>query len=238
MSGSSWISPTRESISPELLDYAAVATLPRDDDWPGRRSLYLAAKRGVDLLVSIAALIALAPVLMLTAVLIKLRDGGPIFFIQKRVGKDGRLFDFYKFRSMVVGAERLHADLLAQNDHADSVTFKMKRDPRVTWIGRIIRKTSIDEMPQFLNVLKGDMTLVGPRPALPIEVERYSAADRRRLAVTPGLTCFWQVCGRGDLPFEQQVELDVLYIERQSLLLDLQLLARTVPAVLTGRGAY
>jgi lipopolysaccharide/colanic/teichoic acid biosynthesis glycosyltransferase len=203
-----------------------------------RRALYLATKRALDFTVSLAALVVLSPVFLVTALLIKLRDRGPILFVQKRVGKDGRLFDFYKFRSMVVGAERQRADLLLSNDHGDSITFKMKRDPRVTWIGRIIRRTSIDELPQFLNVLKGDMTLVGPRPALPCEVEQYSDNDRRRLEVTPGLTCIWQISGRAILPFEEQVRLDVAYIECQSLLLDLQILARTIPAVLSGRGAY
>ncbi|HWE37753.1 MAG TPA: sugar transferase [Isosphaeraceae bacterium] len=203
-----------------------------------RRRAYLAAKRGIDVVASVAALIALGPVLLVTALLIKLRDGGPVLFVQKRVGKDGRAFDFYKFRSMVVGAERLQADLLAFNHHDSGHTFKMRRDPRVTWIGRLIRRTSIDELPQFLNVLKGDMTLVGPRPALPREVARYDDRDRRRLEVTPGLTCLWQVNGRADLPFDRQVELDLEYIEGQGLLLDLEILARTIPAVLSCRGAY
>jgi lipopolysaccharide/colanic/teichoic acid biosynthesis glycosyltransferase len=139
---------------------------------------------------------------------------------------------------MVVGAERLKAELLAQNSHGDCVTFKMKRDPRVTWIGRIIRKLSIDELPQLWCVFKGEMSLVGPRPPVPGEVARYSLADRRRLDVVPGLTCIWQVSGRGDIPFPEQVKLDVDYIESQNLWLDLKLLLQTVPAVLLGRGAY
>lgn len=200
--------------------------------------MYLATKRCLDIVVASLALIVLSPIFLVVALLIKLRDGGPILFVQERVGKDSRLFHFYKFRSMVVGAERQRADLLLLNDHESSITFKMRKDPRITWIGRIIRRTSIDEMPQFLNVLKGEMTLVGPRPALPCEVSQYSDSDRERLNVTPGLTCLWQISGRATLPFQEQVRLDVEYIQTRSLLLDLHILARTIPAVLSGRGAY
>jgi lipopolysaccharide/colanic/teichoic acid biosynthesis glycosyltransferase len=225
-----------EELKQDYLSYVEILRAERSKD--RRHQLYLATKRCLDVGVSIIALIVLSPLFAITALLIKLRDGGPVLFVQKRVGKDGRLFDFYKFRSMVVGAERLKADLMLENDHETGVTFKMRKDPRVTWIGRVIRRTSIDEMPQFLNVLRGDMTLVGPRPALPSEVEQYTETDRRRLAVTPGLTCLWQISGRATLPFDEQVRLDVLYIEYQSFLLDLQILARTIPSVLSGRGAY
>jgi lipopolysaccharide/colanic/teichoic acid biosynthesis glycosyltransferase len=139
---------------------------------------------------------------------------------------------------MVVNAEALKDTLLSQNVHKEGVTFKMKKDPRVTWIGGIIRKLSIDELPQLWCVLKGDMSLVGPRPPVPREVAQYSLADRRRLDVTPGLTCIWQVSGRGDIPFPQQVELDVQYIQSQSFWLDIKLLLKTIPAVLLGKGAY
>ena len=203
-----------------------------------RMRLYLLAKRILDIVAGTVALVILSPVFLITIALIKLTDRGSILFVQQRVGEDGRLFSFYKFRSMKMGSERLHADLMKLNEHGDSVTFKIRRDPRITWIGRIIRKSSIDELPQLFNVLKGDMTLVGPRPALPIEVEKYTAEHRRRLAVRPGLTCFWQVRGRANLPFEAQVKLDIEYIEKRSLLVDLQLLAQTIPAVLCGRGAY
>lgn len=180
------------------------------------------------------------PVFAVTALFIKLTDGGPVFVIQQRVGKDGRLFDFYKFRSMIVGAERLLESLLLKNDYGPSMrkTFKMRRDPRVTWVGRIIRKTSIDELPQLLNVLKGDMSIVGPRPALPEEVAHYSENERGRLAILPGLTCYWQVKGRALLSFDQQVKLDLEYMQRQSLLTDIVIILRTVPAVLSGHGAY
>lgn len=195
-------------------------------------------KRGLDIVVSLAALILLAPVFIGVAALIKLTDFGPILFWQVRVGRWGKEFQFPKFRSMVLNAEKLKEQLLAQNDHGNSVTFKMKNDPRVTVIGRIIRKLSLDELPQLWCVLIGDMSLVGPRPPVRSEVEKYTLADRRRLDIKPGLTCIWQVSGRGDIAFRQQVELDVQYIESQSLWLDFVLLLRTVPAVLSGKGAY
>jgi|WetSurMetagenome_2_1015567.scaffolds.fasta_scaffold21004_2 lipopolysaccharide/colanic/teichoic acid biosynthesis glycosyltransferase len=197
-----------------------------------------ALKRAVDIAASLALMIGLAPLFALVALLIKLTDGGPVFFWQTRVGQYGQEFPFPKFRSMVVNAEAMKDALLDQSDHQDSVTFKMKKDPRITWIGGIIRKLSIDELPQLWCVLKGDMSLVGPRPPVPREVAEYSLADRRRLDAIPGLTCIWQVSGRSDIPFPQQVQLDVQYIESQSLRLDLKLLLQTVPAVLFGRGAY
>ncbi len=183
-------------------------------------------------------LLCLAPLFAVVALLIKLTDRGPVLFWQKRVGRWGREFPFPKFRSMVVNAEKLKAQLLARNDHKDGVTFKMKRDPRVTWVGRLIRRLSVDELPQLWCVLKGDMSLVGPRPPVPNEVARYTLEDRRRLDVTPGLTCIWQVSGRGNIPFPQQVKLDVDYIEQRGLWLDFRLLLRTIPAVLTGKGAF
>ena len=195
-------------------------------------------KRLVDLLVAAAALVVLAPLFAAVALLIKLGDGGPVLFWQVRVGRWGREFPFPKFRSMVADAETLKDALLARNDHGGGATFKMKRDPRITPVGRVIRKLSIDELPQLWCVLKGDMSLVGPRPPLPREVALYNLSDRRRLDATPGLTCIWQVSGRGDIPFDRQVELDVQYIQSQSLRLDLLLLLRTIPAILTARGAY
>lgn len=198
-----------------------------------------ALKRAVDVGASAAGFIVLSPLFLAVAAAIKLTDRGPVLYWQTRVGQWGREFSFPKFRSMVMNADRLKDELIAQNDHgSQGVTFKMKKDPRVTWIGRIIRKLSIDELPQLWSVLSGDMSLVGPRPPVPREVALYSLADRRRLDVTPGLTCIWQVSGRGDIPFPEQVALDVRYIESQSLWLDLLLLAKTVPAVLLGKGAY
>lgn len=195
-------------------------------------------KRTIDIVGSIVLLIALAPLFLIVGLLIKLTDRGPVFFVQTRVGQWGREFNFPKFRSMVINAEEIKDQLLEQSDLGDSVTFKMKKDPRVTWIGRIIRKFSIDELPQLWCVLRGDMSLVGPRPPVPREVEEYTLADRRRLDALPGLTCIWQVSGRSDIPFDKQVELDVQYIESQSLTMDILLLIKTVPAVLLGKGSY
>ena len=195
-------------------------------------------KRAIDIAAAASLILILSPLFLLIILLIKLTDGGPAFFVQTRVGKWGREFPFPKFRSMVTNAEKLKDQLLQQSDLGTSITFKMKRDPRITWIGRILRKFSLDELPQLWCVLKGDMSLVGPRPPVPREVALYTLSDRRRLDVTPGLTCIWQVSGRSEIPFDQQVKLDARYIESQSLWLDIKLLFATIPAVLFGRGAY
>jgi lipopolysaccharide/colanic/teichoic acid biosynthesis glycosyltransferase len=194
-------------------------------------------KRGIDIIGSLFGLILLSPVFALTALAIKVEDRGPVFFASDRAGKWGKTFQMYKFRSMILEADQLKEDLLDQNE-TGGVIFKMKHDPRITRVGRLIRKLSIDELPQLYNVLRGDMSLVGPRPHPPKEVELYTLTDRRRLDATPGLTCFWQVSGRSDINFETQVRLDVQYIESQSLWGDLKLLLKTIPAVLTGKGAY
>jgi lipopolysaccharide/colanic/teichoic acid biosynthesis glycosyltransferase len=204
----------------------------------GPSAAYLTAKRLLDITVALTALVVLSPLFLIVALCVKLTDGGPVFFRQKRVGLNGMVFDFFKFRSMCVDAEARKAELLRLNKHGNSITFKMLRDPRVTWVGRILRKTSVDEAPQLWNVLIGEMTLVGPRPAVVAEVQRYTPRERRRLAVVPGLTCIWQVSGRADLDFQQQVELDVRYIRERSLWLDVKLMVLTIPAVLSGKGAY
>lgn len=196
------------------------------------------AKRALDVIVSLVALLLLAPVLALTALCIVLEDRGPVFFRQQRVGWRGRPFGMWKFRSMLRNADQLKERLLQQNEMAGGVTFKMKNDPRVTRVGRFIRKYSIDELPQFWNVLVGDMSLVGPRPAVPREVALYSVDDRQRLLAKPGLTCFWQVAGRSAIDFAGQVQLDVAYIRSESVWLDVKLLVMTVPAVLLGKGAF
>lgn len=195
-------------------------------------------KRALDVLGTMLLTPVILPVVLFAALLIKLTDGGPVLHWQKRVGWRGRQFDFPKLRSMVVDAEARRHRLEDRNAHASGITFKLRDDPRITWIGRIIRRWSIDELSQFWCVLAGDMSLVGPRPALPSEVSRYSQSNRRRLDATPGLTCLWQVNGRAELPFEKQVVLDVDYIHERSLGLDLRILLRTVPAVINGRGAY
>jgi lipopolysaccharide/colanic/teichoic acid biosynthesis glycosyltransferase len=194
-------------------------------------------KRSIDVVGASLLLLTLSPLLVIVAIAVK-STGGPVLFWQTRVGLWGSEFAFPKFRSMVVNAEQLKAALALRNQHGAGVTFKMKNDPRITWIGRIIRKFSIDELPQLWCVLRGVMSLVGPRPALPAEVARYSLGDRRRLDVKPGLTCIWQVSGRSDIPFEGQVKLDLEYINSRSVAVDVSLLLRTIPAILSGRGAY
>ena len=195
-------------------------------------------KRFLDIVLSLIALIVLSPLFLILAILIKLTSPGPIFFVQIRVGEYGRNFCFFKFRSMYIDAEKRKAELMDQNQSADGVIFKMKNDPRITPIGRILRKFSLDELPQFLNVLFGDMSLVGPRPPVPSEVKQYTLEERKRLNVRPGLTCLWQVSGRSDIPFKEQVKLDKEYIHSRSLKSDLLILLRTIPAILSGRGAY
>ena len=196
----------------------------------------MAIKRLFDITASTAGLVALSPLLLTVALIIKLTSRGPIFFKQKRVGLHGKPFDMLKFRSMVVNAEELRATLEALNEQTGPV-FKIKNDPRITRIGRFIRKYSIDELPQLLNVLRGEMSVVGPRPPLPKEVDKYAAWQRRRLSVRPGLTCIWQVSGRNQISFEEWMYLDMQYIDNWTLLTDLGLILKTVPVVLTGNGA-
>lgn len=196
------------------------------------------AKRVLDIVASFGALCAFSPIFLTTALLIKKEDGGPIFFKQKRVGYRGSEFWMWKFRSMVVNADQIKDELLKENEMEGGVTFKMKHDPRITKVGRVIRKLSIDELPQFWNVLTGEMSLVGPRPPVPREVAEYTAEDRKRLLAKPGITCFWQVGGRSDIDFEGQVKLDVQYLQSESIWVDIKLLFLTVPAVLLGKGAY
>jgi len=195
------------------------------------------AKRALDIAGSGFLLLMALPLLALIALLIKLEDGGPMFFSQVRVGQDGHEFKMFKVRSMCLNAEQRLAELLDKNVHKDGVTFKIVDDPRITRVGKWLRKFSFDELPQLYNVLIGDMSLVGPRPPLPREVAKYSPADRRRLAVKPGITCIWQISGRAQIDFRGQVRLDVTYIESQNLWKDLMILTRTVPAVLSGKGA-
>lgn len=197
------------------------------------------SKRLFDLFGAAVLLVLASPLLIATAVAIKVHDGGPVLFRQQRVGRNGDLFDCYKFRSMVVDADTMVATVAAQNMHEEGhVLFKAEHDPRVTRPGRVIRRFSLDEMPQFLNVLRGEMSLVGPRPPLPGEVERYTDDVRRRLAVRPGMTGLWQVSGRSDLSWEDSVRLDLYYVDNWSIVQDLAILARTLMAVVSSRGAY
>jgi exopolysaccharide biosynthesis polyprenyl glycosylphosphotransferase len=195
-------------------------------------------KRAFDVVASFLFLLVALPLFLLIAVVIKLEDGGPVFFPQTRVGRFGREFKMWKFRSMCLDAETKMEQLLAKNQHKEGVTFKIKDDPRITRIGKWLRRFSLDELPQFFNVLIGDMSLVGPRPPIPREVARYKLSDRRRLAVVPGITCFWQIGGRSEIDFSGQIQLDVRYIESQSFWLDIKILLKTVPAVLFSKGAY
>ena len=196
------------------------------------------ARRALDFTGASLFLLVFSPLYLAIALAIKVEDAGPVFFVQTRVGRHGRVFRMFKFRSMCLDAEQRLAELLARNHHADGVTFKLREDPRITRTGRWLRRFSLDELPQFFNVLAGDMSLVGPRPPVPREVALYSLADRRRLAVKPGLTCLWQIGGRATIDFSGQVRLDVEYIEHQSLATDLSILVRTPFAVISGRGAY
>ena len=203
-----------------------------------RRRLGTLLKRALDLIGVGTGLLLLSPVLIIVVLLIKISSPGPIFYSQMRVGLRGKLFRMWKFRSMYTDADKRKAGLEAQNEMAGGVLFKMKRDPRITPIGRVIRRLSIDELPQLLNVLTGEMSLVGPRPALPQEVEAYPVLARARLEVKPGLTGLWQISGRSDLPFDKQVLLDTAYVHTQSTTNDIKLIAKTIPAVVSGKGAY
>ena len=196
-----------------------------------------AMKRGFDIAASFLALVFLSPLFGLIAVLVKIEDGGPIFFPQIRVGQYGREFKMYKIRSMCLDAEQRLKEIIEKNHHKEGVTFKLKDDPRITRVGKWLRKFSFDELPQLYNVLIGDMSLVGPRPPLPREVSKYSLAHRRRLAFKPGITCIWQISGRAEIDFSGQVQLDVDYIETQGFWVDVKILAKTIPAVLSGKGA-
>jgi exopolysaccharide biosynthesis polyprenyl glycosylphosphotransferase len=198
---------------------------------------YLAfmVKRSLDYLIAIVTMIATAPVMGTISLLIKLEDGGPVFFKQTRVGKNGRHFQCLKFRTMVTNAEELKARLMAQNEQ-DGPVFKIKNDPRITRVGKFLRKTSLDEFPQFINVLMGDMSVVGPRPPIPEEVKQYTRNLTRRLSINPGITCTWQVSGRNNIPFEKWMEMDLAYIDNWSLKLDFIILLKTFKVILSGNG--
>lgn len=234
-------------VAPSLLDVAGPRTTVRPTagltllhvDHPQLSGARQVVKAIFDRVMAGFALVLLSPLFLALAAAIKANDKGPALFIQTRVGKDGRTFRIYKFRTMVVDAEQRRAQLQASNDHGDDhVLFKLRRDPRVTPIGARLRKWSIDELPQLVNVLIGDMSLVGPRPALPAEADRYADHVRRRLVVKPGLTGLWQVNGRSDLSWEESVRLDLRYVENWSFALDLQILWKTISVIMRGTGAY
>ena len=201
------------------------------------RLFYHICKRIMDVVCSAAALAVLSPIFLAVAVAIKLEDKGPVIFTQNRTGKDGKVFRMYKFRSMYVDAEKRRSELLARNE-ADGPLFKIADDPRVTKVGRFIRRTSIDELPQLVNILKGEMSIVGPRPLVTYEQNQCTEYQAQRLLVKPGLTCIWQVSGRSDPSFDELIEMDLEYIRNQSLWLDIKLILKTVVVVFTHKGAY
>jgi lipopolysaccharide/colanic/teichoic acid biosynthesis glycosyltransferase len=205
---------------------------------PGRaaRGAVGAVKLAVDVTAAALLVLLLAPVLVAIAIAVK-ADGGPVFFLQTRVGRGGREFRMVKFRSMVVDAERRRAELVEVNEGAGPL-FKMRRDPRITRIGGVLRRFSIDELPQLFNVLAGTMSLIGPRPPLPTEAAHYTDAERRRLAVRPGMTGLWQVSGRSDLSWDESIALDLAYVDRWTLGMEAKIVTGTARAVLGGRGAY
>lgn len=201
------------------------------------RFVYHSMKRLFDIVAATCGIVILSPLMIIIAVLIKGEDHGPVFYKQVRVGKNGKTFKMYKFRSMFVNADKMLDRLKEQND-VDGPMFKMKDDPRVTKIGHFIRKHSLDELPQFLNVLKGDMSLVGPRPPLPSEVAEYSEYDKQRLLVIPGCTGLWQVTERNEVGFNEMMQLDVQYIKRASFMFDLWIIWKTVEIVIKPNGSY
>lgn len=203
---------------------------------PQTRSI-LTWKRPLDLAVGLLALVVAGPVFLIIAALVRLSSSGSVFFAQTRIGKNGQPFKMYKFRSMYIDAEARRAEVLAQSDR-EGICFKSKNDPRITPVGRWLRRLSLDELPQILNVIKGDMSLVGPRPALPSEVAVYPARAMQRLSVLPGITGLWQVSGRAEIGFDEMVEMDIHYARNAGLITDLSIMLRTFGAVFSGRGAY
>jgi exopolysaccharide biosynthesis polyprenyl glycosylphosphotransferase len=199
--------------------------------------MYLATKRVFDILASLSGIILLSPVFLLTGLAIKLNSPGPIFFSQKRNGLKGKVFEMFKFRSMVTNAEQLLKDLEYKNEVGGHM-FKIKDDPRVTRVGKIIRKSSIDELPQLYNVLKGDMSIVGPRPPIPREVDKYDAWHTLRLSVKPGLTGLWQISGRNNVGFEEMIRLDLKYIRERGFWYDLKIIFKTIPVLLGDSRAF
>lgn len=202
-----------------------------------KRFLYRFCKRFGDIVLSLIGLIALSPLFLVIAIIIKLEDGGAVFYIQERNGINGKVFRMYKFRSMCMNAEKIHKELLSQNE-LDGPAFKIKNDPRVTKIGKFIRKTSIDELPQLLNIVKGEMSIVGPRPLPTYETAQCNEYQNQRLVVKPGLTCYWQCCGRNNISFDEWIEMDLRYIREAGILTDAKLILKTFGAVIRSDGAY
>ena len=209
-----------------------------DKERLAHQKCYLFIKRLFDIVASCLGLIVLSPIFLITAICIKVNDPkGPVFYTQTRVGKNGKQFRMFKFRSMVSNADELLAKLRSQNE-VNGAMFKIKNDPRITSVGRVIRKYSIDELPQLINVINGTMSIVGPRPPLPYEVAEYTEYDRQRLLVTPGATGMWQVGGRNDVNFDEMVRLDLTYIQNRSVWLDFIIILKTIKIMIKPKGAY
>ena len=226
-----------ETMTPSNQTDNVVANKNEIRDFPKHKPVYEFIKRCFDILFSAAALVLLSPIFLIISIAIKLHDGGPVLYVSQRVGKHGKRFNFYKFRSMCVDADEIYEKIKSQTK-TNGPTFKLENDPRVTKVGKFLRKTSLDELPQFFNILKGDMSFVGPRPPLVREVEEYDDYAMQRLTVTGGLTCFWQFMGRSNIDFKGMVELDLKYIEKRSIWTDIKILFMTIPAVFRGNGAY
>lgn len=209
-----------------------VRTIQAEDE----KVFYEFLKRIIDILMSVLSLIVLSPVFIIIAIAIKLDSSGPIVYSQTRVGKNGKHFKMFKFRSMIINAEEMLTELKPMNE-MDGPMFKIKEDPRITRIGRFIRRTSIDELPQLINILRGEMSIVGPRPSLPSEVKEFESWMMERFVVKPGLTCFWQVSGRNNIPFHKWMELDIKYVKERNLWLDVKLVFRTIKVVIKGDDA-
>jgi exopolysaccharide biosynthesis polyprenyl glycosylphosphotransferase len=223
---------TRAAVQLEELDGMPILTYSTTPT----NVLQLFAKRAIDVTVSVSLLVIALPVILAIAAAIKLSSSGAVLFRQTRCGLNGRVFTLYKFRTMVEDAEHRRRDLQHLNE-MDGPVFKLRRDPRVTVVGRWLRRFSLDELPQLWNVLRGDMSLVGPRPPIPEEVAQYQRWQRRRLSMKPGLTCLWQISGRNEVDFDRWMQLDLEYIDSWSPMLDFKILLKTIPAVLSGRGA-
>ncbi len=229
------------TILESTVDYEQVVDFPKTENNEivevKGKFFYNLIKRGFDIVASILGLIVLSPLFLVVAYLIKKEDGGPVFFVQERTGKDNKPFMMYKFRTMCENAAEMHKFLLEQNE-LDGPAFKMKDDPRITKVGRVLRRTSIDELPQLLNILKGEMSVVGPRPLPVYETDQMTEFQKTRHLVKPGLTCYWQVMGRTEVPFDEWMELDQKYLAKRSIATDIGLIIMTFRALKAGDGAY
>lgn len=230
-----YITELQDSDNLNVVDISEIQNRKKMDAYMPRS--YFTIKKVMDIVGSLVGIMLALPLFIGISIAIKIESRGPVFFSQERVGKNGRVFKMYKFRSMIVDAEKL-LDKLAEKNEMSGPMFKMKEDPRVTKVGKFIRKTSLDELPQLFNVLKGDMSLVGPRPNLPSEVAKFNYMQRNKLLVKPGITCYWQVMGRNSIGFEEWIELDLKYIRERSLLLDLKLILKTFSVLAGDKNAY